>query len=78
MPKIQEITLLQEKVLAGYLLEHQLNLEEKTIEEVAHTLEHIQSGFSVDMTKKQRDEFFDTLKNLNVLQRHVDEIINRV
>lgn len=78
MPKIQEITLLQEKVLAGYLLEHQLNLEEKTIEEVAYKLENIQSGFSVDMTKKQRDEFFDELKNLNVLQRHIDEITNRV
>jgi hypothetical protein len=77
LTKAYEIVALQEKTLAGYLLEHELNLEEKTVEEIAKELGNIQSGFSVDMTKKQRDEFFDELKNLKILQREVQEIIDR-
>lgn len=75
--KIQEVVRLQEKVLAWYTLEHELNLEEKTIAEVAEELKDIQPGFSVDMTKQQRDNFFDELKNLKILQREIDEIIGK-
>lgn len=77
LPKIWEIIDVQEKTLTWYLLEHQLNLEEKTIEEVADDLQGIQEWFRIDMTKRERDEFFDQLKNLSSLQRTVDEILHK-
>lgn len=77
LAKMQKIVGLQQRVLVWYTLEHELNLEEKTIAKVAQELKDIQPGFSVDMTKQQRDGFFDELKNLKILQREIDEIIDK-
>jgi len=79
MLKSESIIPLQEKSLAGYILEHELNLEEKTLEDVAYELGDIQPGFDVDMNKKERDIFFDQLKDLEKIDHEIikQEIKNK-
>ncbi len=73
--KILSLVTLQEQTLAGYMLQHDLSLGNMSIEEVTHELDRIKPGFRSDMTKMERDAFFDTLKNLAALQQQVDELL---